>query len=288
MSEKSNELFILTQKAQKMERINEEVALNIYLEIFENYTPKISKTYDSAIRLLEKRNRCQEALAICNQAIELIHAQEVSGVVSRFESIQDRLERKLAEQGKEIGPEPKKAYTFKPIHLAVPLAIVLLFFIILRFTSPYDELSVDLEGKESLEGGLGSLFDPEETDTIEIDYPVTDEMIQLATDEITKNIDVKDAGIIPQRDTLGIAIIVAPGTSEARSKELAVLYLKALAGAASATYPDLAPPKEDTLGDLYSHYDLVITVGLSNDEEDFTAKGSKNKPSKELYWRKLN
>lgn len=43
MSERMNELFTLTQKAQKMEMINEEKALELYLEIFENYTPKFLK-----------------------------------------------------------------------------------------------------------------------------------------------------------------------------------------------------------------------------------------------------
>lgn len=287
MSEKTNELYMLTQKAQKMELINEELALKLYLEIFENHTPKISKTYESAIRLLEKRGRCKEALDICNQAIELINAQEVSGIASRFESIRDRLERKLSDQVPEEAVEEKKPFKVKPGHIIGLILFLLVLFLLFKYTSPERELDVNLEGKDSLEGGLSGVFEPtDNTQTVE--YPVTDTMIQIATDELLKNIDVKSGGIIPQNDTLGIAVIVAPGTGEERSKEVAEIYLRALAGAASATYADLKPPSDSSLGDLYSHYELVITVGVGPKEEDFTAKGSKLKTSKELYWRKLD
>lgn len=287
MSEKTNELYILTQKAQKMELINEEIALNIYLEIFENYTPKISKTYESAVRLLEKRNRCKEALDICNKAIELINAQEVSGIASRFESIRDRLERKLQESEPQEVTQEKKPFKIRPTHVVFMLVLILAIVLLFRFASPDRELDVNLEGKDSLEGGLSGVFVPtDETQTVE--YPVTESMIQIATDELLKNIDATSGGIIPQNDTLGVAIIVAPGTDEERSKELAEIFLRALAGAASASYSDLKPPTETTLGELYNHYELVITVGVGTDEDEFTAKGSKLKTSKDLYWRKLD
>ncbi len=290
MSEKTNELYILTQKAQKMEMINEEIALGIYLEIFEKYTPKISKTYESAIRLLEKRHRLTEALTICNQAIELINADEVSGIVDRFEATKTRLVRKLSEEG--ILPEDteKKKYKFKIRHLVFLIISILLIIAILRFATPYDELDVNLEGKDSLDGGpagFGTDTDPDK-DSPEIVYPVTETMIGIATDEIMKNIDVERATIIPQGDTLGVAIIVKPGTSEERSKELGTLYIKALAGTAAATYEDLRSPSDTTLGGLYEHYVLVISVGTGSKEEDFTAKGSTTKGAKSIYWRKLD
>lgn len=290
MSEKTNELYILTQKAQKMEMINEEIALGIYLEIFEKYTPKISKTYESTIRLLEKRHRLTEALTICTQAIDLINADEVSGIVDRFETTKTRLERKLSEEGLMPSTSEKKKYKFKVRHLVFLLISILLIFAILRFATPYDELDVNLEGKESLDGGpagFGTDTDSDEDSPVMV-YPITETMISVATDEIKKNIDVESAKIIPQGDTLGIAIIVKPGTSEERSKELGTLYIKSLAGTAAATYEDLKSPTDTTLGGLYEHYVTVISIGIGPKSEDFTAKGSTTKGSKSIYWRKLD
>lgn len=283
MSEKTNELYILTQKAQKMEMINEEIALKIYLEIFESYTPKISKTYESTIRLLEKRQRLDEALKICNHAIELIQADEISGILERFETTQTRLLRKIQESTPQETTEQKAHYTFKAKHLILPITLILLVFLVLRFTTPFDQLDVNLEGKESLEGG-GKLYTTTSGDPTKT-YPITDEMKALATRELLKNLDASDAQIIEQKDTIGIAIIVKGGTSEARAKELCYLYLSALAGSAAATYDDLDAPKDNYLGGLFTYYDLVITIGTGTTEEEFIAKGTKGKTAKEIYWR---
>lgn len=283
MSEKTNELYILTQKAQKMEMINEEIALKIYLEIFESYTPKISKTYESTIRLLEKRQRLDEALKICDLAIELIRADEISGILDRFETTQTRLLRKIEETKPQEEAHVKKAYHFKPKHLIFPAVLILLVFLVLKFTTPFDQLDVNLEGKESLEGG-GKVYTTTSSDPTKT-YPITDEMKALATRELLKNLDASDAEIIVQEDTLGIAIIVKGGTSETRAKELCYLYLSALAGSASATYDDLSAPKENHLGGLYDHYDLVITIGTGTTEETFIAKGTKGKTAADIYWR---
>lgn len=283
MSERLNELYILTQKAQKMEMINEEIALKIYLEIFENYTPKISKTYESAIRLLEKRHRYSEALPICEKAIELINASEVSGIVDRFESTKERLIRKMKDEQPEPIASVKKKFKWRPKHLAIIIVIVGLFYLILRFTTPFDNLNVNLEGKESLEGGT-NIFN-ETTEDSSKSYPITDEMIRLATRELLKHLDALDATIIPQGGTLGIAVIVAAGTSPDRAMELAEYYLKSLSGAAAAEYADLAGPNETSLGQLYDFYELVITVGTSTDEEDFISRGTKGRGAKSIFWR---
>ncbi len=286
MSDRMNELYILTQKAQKMEMINEELALQLYLDIFEHYTPKISKTYESAIRLLEKRQRCPEALAICNKAIELIKADEISGLVDRFETIKERLERKIQA---EAPPEPeKKRIMIKRGHVLFLIVALALIWLLFRYTSPHQDLDVDLTGKEGIEGQLPFVKDNDKKDPSYLKYPVTDAMIATATAEIEKLTDVSGASVIPQEETLGIAIIVKPGTNEERSKAIATLYLKALSGAAAAAYSDLKGPSDDSLGDLYTHYELIISVGTSQAAEDFTANGTKNKSSKAIYWRKLD
>ena len=284
MSERTNELYILTQKAQKMEMINEEVALKIYLDIFENYTPKISKTYESAIRLLEKRQRFSEALKICDQAIELINKDEVSGIVEKFETSKTRIERKILEQAPEATKVAKKKFMLKKHHVILTIGLIALVYFLVRFTTPYGDLNVDLEGKEALEGGE-NVFN-ESTDPETQKYVITEDMIDVATREIKKNIETVDAGIIPQEDTLGIAIIVSGGTTSERGKELAEAYLKSLAGAASAAYSELAGPKSNSLGEIYDYYELVITVGTGVEEDTYIAEGTKNKGADDIIWRK--
>jgi len=283
MSERLNELYILTQKAQKMEMINEELALKIYLEIFESYTPKISKTYESAIRLLEKRQRFQEALDICDKAIELLKADEISGTLDKFEVIQSRLVKKMSELDPEYGKVTKKKFVFKKIYFVFIAIILLMLYLINHFTTPFDNLNVNLEGKGTIENG-SDIF-RESTEKPEKDYPITDDMIDFATRELLKNTDASNADIIPQTNTLGIAIIVAPGTDEPRARALAELYIKALAGAASAAYDDLDAPNDETLGELYDYYDLVITAGTSTKTEDILAKGTLKKGARSIYWR---
>ena len=283
MSERTNELYILTQKAQKMEMINEEVALKIYIDIFENYTPKISKTYESAIRLLEKRQRFSEALKICDQAIDLINKDEVSGIVEKFETSKVRLEKKMEAQAPEDTHVSKKKFALKKHHVILTIALLTLIYFLVRFTTPYGDLNVDLEGKEALEGGE-NVFN-ESTDPESQKYLITDDMVDVATREIKKNIEIVNAGIIPQEGTLGIAIIVSGGTTSERGKALAESYLKSLAGAASAAYNDLAGPKSDSLGEIFDYYELVITVGTGPDEETYIAEGTKVKGAKSIYWR---
>lgn len=283
MSERMNELFTLTQKAQKMEMINEEKALELYLEIFENYTPKISKTYESAIRLLEKRQRYVEAEEICTKAIELIKADEISGTLDRFTAIKDRLDRKI----EELAPPPatkKKGFKITKTHLILFAIIVLFVILLIRYTSPFEDLNVNLEGKDSLDNG-DSIF-RESTDSPEVVYEITDTMKETATNTLLKNHDVIAADIIPQEDTLGIAIIVAAGTTKTRAEELSEIYLRTLAGAASATYKELEAPTKTSLGELYDYYELVISVGTSTKEEDLIAKGTKVRGAKSIYWRK--
>jgi tetratricopeptide (TPR) repeat protein len=280
MSEKMNELFNLTQKAQKMELINEEIALDIYIEIFENYTPKISKTYESAIRLLEKRGRFSEALAICERAIKLISEDQISGVIGKFETTRERLLKKMGPETPVVQPKKKP-----PLKLIIGLIFVVVVAIgICEFSKPYDDLDVNLEGKESLPGGSAAFSGSDDPEADDPDYPVTESMIQIAVTETLKNHDAIDVVFTPQTGTIGIGILVSPGTDAKRCQALAEIALKALGGAAAATYKDLEGPTGDTLGSLYDYYELVISVGTGSNESEIIAKGTKNKTSTAIYW----
>jgi len=288
MSEKQNELYILTQKAQKMERINEEIALNIYLEIFENYTPKISKTYESAIRLLEKRERFDEALKICELAIHLIKEDQISGVITKFEEIHERLNRKIAMKAPVLGTDAnhKLKFQFKKKFIIYAVIIAVSIILILRLQSPYDELNVNLDGKESIPTDT---FDTSKINNSDVDelknYPLTESMIEIASSEAKKYIEVDDISITLQDNTIGIGLLVQLGTSEARGKEIAESAVIALSGAASATYNELDPPTSTSYGEIYSYYNFIISVGTGTLEENLIAKGSKNIDQKNIYWR---
>ncbi|GAU76943.1 hypothetical protein [Fusibacter sp. 3D3] len=287
MSERMNELYNLTQKAQKMELINEEIALGIYQEIFANYTPKISKTYESGIRLLEKRHRYDEALVICTRAIELIKADQISGTLERFESIKERLERKM----KELNPEPV-ASEKKPLKINYKFILICFFIFVagvylFRLSNPYTEIEVNLEGKQALEGA-DQVFDTSksgETNSDEVKYPITEGMIEIASIEGLKNHDVTNISIVPQSETIGIGILVTAGTSEKRCKNIAIDIIKTLSGAASASYSEIKGPGIGSLGEIYDYYELVISVGTGANEDEIIARGTKNKDSADIYWR---
>lgn len=286
MSDRLNELYLMEQKAQKMEMINEEVALKIYLDIFEQFTPKISRTYESTIRLLEKRHRYDEALNIAEKAIEGIKKDEVSGIITKFETSRDRLiERKKACSGGDCS-ETKKKYVFKKQHLIGVLILLAFIAFLFYYTAPERELDVNLEGLGP-PASENSPFTPKNEPTEDTKrFPVTETMIAVASDYIGKYIDVVDSDTIPQGATLGIAIIVKPGTSEDRAKEIAKHYLTSLAGAAAAEYSDLAAPTADSLGELYDYYELIVVVGTSTAPEDAIARGTKVKRAAQIYWRR--
>lgn len=287
MSERLGELYALTQKAQKMEMINEEVALEIYNEIFENYIPKISKTYESAIRLLEKRHRYDEALKISNMAIRLIKEDQISGTLERFEAISLRLNRKI-EESTPVEPEPEKRSTkLSTKHLAFAGIVLLLAFFLFKTANPYDDLNVNLEGKQAIEGS-DQVFDTSKegiNTPDESTYPITESMISIAVAEIKKDHEVVDASIIPQEGTIGFAVLVRPSTSSERCEAIATQLVKTLSGAASAEYSDLNGPGPSSLGDIYNYYELVISVGTGTSEEEIISKGTKNKDSANIYWR---
>lgn len=288
MSDKTTELFELTQKAQKMEVINEELALKLYLEIFEKHIPKISRTYESTIRLLEKRQRFHEALTICNQAIDLILKDEISATVSKYTAIRERLERKIAEQEPPIPEKQPRNYQNLKVLAIFILSLTALFVFLAIFGNQDRTVEIIFDEKEGLEGGIGAFLPIDESEESDVHYPITDEMIEIATQSLLVFNDVRDSEIIPQGKTLGIAIIVEAGTSESRAKELAVHYLQTLAGAASAAYRELSPPTGEELGEIYQYYDLVIVVSKGVSSEDFIAKGTKGKNASRIFWRQMD
>ncbi len=134
----------------------------------------------------------------------------------------------------------------------------------------------EMERESELEGSMFIEEEPSE-------FVITESMVQTAVNIVTSNIEVVDASVSQQEGTIGFGIITQPGTSKDKSENLAIEFIKALSGAASAEYTELSGPNALSLGELYKHYDIVIAVGDS--PENIIAKGTKNKNANLINWR---
>lgn len=288
--QKLQELYKLHERAKRMERLgNDTEALNIYMEIHENYFANTSDLYERPAVILEKKHRFQEAIDMCEKAISLIQDEKISGTVEQFEKrinkIRARMEKEApAEAEQTQGPKlrlnPKDwvlADWIKVIGVIALIAAGLYLFVPRQ--SAYEDVYIDMSEMERESELEGSLFKEQEPS----DYVITGSMIELAKGVVESNIDVIDSSITPQDGTIGFGIVTSPGTSKDRSEALAIEFIKALAGSASAEYTDLAGPNALSLGELYKHYDIVIAVGDS--PENIIAKGTKNKGSNLINWR---
>lgn len=279
MSERINELLTLTARAQKMELVNEEIALSIYMEIFEKYTPKISRVYESAIRLLEKRDRLEEGYQICSQAIELIKEDEISGQLERFEDIARRLKRKMEEQGIVVEP-PRKKSPYKSILLI--FGSIILMTAVFLFATPQGRIIINLEEKNSIPVNQPN-HDSTET-TEQAQYPITAKMIKFAVKSIKREEEVVDANIFLDGETIGMGLITL-GKNKEQGKELINKFLTYLGAAAATEYDELQPPKDQYYGEIYNFYELVISVANGNTDSAIYLKGTKSTSGSSIYYR---
>ncbi len=288
--ENLQKLYKKMEKAKRMERMgNDDEALRVYLDILENHNPNTSDLFERPAIILEKKRRFEEALEICDRALDLLADDLMTGSTKTFEKRKASIEQKMAASGitKEA---PKKKGKWPPFKIGFNiqtisslvglLAIVgLLFWLFWPKPSTFEDLDIDMtqmERESELEGSIfGEAEDPE--------IVITPEMIAAATEIVMVEPDVLKIGAAPQKDTLGIGIFVQEGTSFERCKELANMFVRSLSQVASDHLENLKGPSALTLGELYDHYDLIISVGL--DDENIYAKGTKLKSAKLIHWR---
>ncbi len=288
--QKLQELYKLHEKAKRMERLgNDTEALNIYLQIHENFFANTSDLYERPAVILEKKHRFQEAIKMCEKAISLIEEEKISGTVEQFEKRLNKIKERMQKEAPEQ-PQKKSGFSInlnlkelKPADWVKAVAVLAIIvgglFYIMPDQSAYEDVYVDMSELERESELEGSMF----TEGEEPGYPITDSMIEIAKNIIVNNIEVVDASVAPQENSIGFAIITSPGTSKDRSETLAVEFIKALSGAASAEYNDLAGPNALSLGELYTHFDIVVAVGDAPD--NIIAKGTKNKGATLIHWR---
>ncbi len=283
--EQMNEMLKLNEKAKKMDRLgNEDAALELYLEILDNYHPNLYANFERPAIILEKKHRYKEALEICQRAVELIEEEKISGDKDKCISRVEKLKAKVEPADLPSPKKEKKSTKKRSIIVAIIFSLGVIAYLILSAQSQYDDVYVDmseLERENELEGDVFREETPEE----EAELPeITESMVEIATKSVTVNIDVTNANVAVNGNTIGFAIFVSPGTSKKRGEELGEDMVKALGAAASATHLDIIPPSPVSFGGLYKDYDVIVSVGTSS--TDIIAKGTKTKSAKKMNWRK--
>lgn len=289
--QKLQELYKLHERAKRFERLgNDTEALNIYMEIHENFFANTSDLYERPAVILEKKHRFQEAIDMCEKAIELIKDDKISGTVEQFEKRITKIQARMKVASPEKKDEAKKSFSLKwnPKDWVLSDWVKFVGFILivsaglyyfLPSDNGYEDVYIDMSEMERESELEGSMFKEKEPS----EFLITESMVETAVNIVKTNIEVVDASISQQEGTLGFGIITEPGTSKDKSENLAIEFIKALAGVASAEYTDLSGPNALSLGELYKHYDIVIAVGDS--PENIIAKGTKNKNANLINWR---
>ncbi len=281
------EMFKLVEKAKTMERVgNENKALEIYLDLLENYTPNTSDAYERPAIILERRKRYDEALKICETAIELINDNKLGGTVAKFEKriekIQSKMDSSTTETRSSEASSPTSKINFKNIAIVVSFLAVLalVIFLVSPKESPYEDLYIDMSDFDRVSQLEGSMFIDEEGNKLP---EITISMIDYARNVCNINSEVENSLVIIQNGTIGFGILVKDDISKDKAESIANEFIKALAKAASNEHKELSSPTLGTYGGLYEHYDIIISIGKSTDDIDYRA--SMNKKTDTLVWR---
>lgn len=281
--DKLAKMFELTQKAQGMERIgNDDKALEYYLEIHRDYSPNTSALFENPIRILEKKRRLTEAKEMCERAIDLVSRNKITGNLKKFEEKLERIERKMEEAGQKPAETISGLSSKSIIRLLIIGAIAAVFIGLLFWQqNRYDDLEVNLEDQS---GEIQNPGDPASSGSEEDEpaYLITDSMLQIGISQAEFNIEVKDIALSVNEGTLAFALIVDPTSSEERIKAIVTETLEAISGAASAEYKELKGPNAGSLGQIYDHYDCIISVGESTDV--IIMKGTKSTSKRFITW----
>lgn len=282
------EMFKLVEKAKTMERIgNENKALEVYLEVLKDYTPNMSDAYERPAVILERKKRYDEALKICETAIELINDNKLGGTVGKFEKRIEKLKSKMATDQplKQTKSKTKFKFKFNFKNMAIIVAIIAVIGGVLYFAfpkeSPYEDLYIDMSDFDKVTELDGSMFIDEDGNKLpEITVP----MIDYARTICNLNDDVKNSLIIIQNGTIGFGVLLDESVTKDRASEISDEFVKTLSKTASNYHKDLSAPNIASYGGLYEHYDIIVSLGRTSDTIDYRA--SMNTNTNIIVWRK--
>jgi len=280
------EMFKLVEKAKTMERIgNENKALEIYLDVHKKYTPNTSDAYERPAVILERKKRYDEALKICEKAIELINDNKLGGTVTKFEKRIEKLKSKMANEtpAKKEKSKTKLSFNFKNFAIIIAIFAVIGGVLFLAFPkeSPYKDLYIDMSDFDKVTELDGSLFIDEEGNKLP---EITTPMIEYARNIVNLNGDVKNSLIIIQSGTIGFGVLLDESVTKERASEITDEFVKTLSKTASNYHKDLSAPGFTGYGGLYEHYDIIVSLGRTSDVIDYRASMNTNTDS--IVWRK--
>jgi tetratricopeptide (TPR) repeat protein len=130
----NNEYYHIFERAQRLERAgNDDKALELYLEIHENYQPNLSQAYERPAIILEKKRRYDEAIDMCEKAISMIEKDIVAGSTEKFHS---RIEKIKLKQNKSTPIKEKERIKFRiSLYQILSAVILIASYIISRMTN---------------------------------------------------------------------------------------------------------------------------------------------------------
>lgn len=160
--------------------------------------------------------------------------------------------------------------------LIVLLILSLIILSVGALNLPRTVKEIQLESKEgSLEGGENIFKDND-------DMPLITEIhINDAIEIIKIEVEVTDALILVNGDTIAFGLELYPGTDQEKAIELSEKFVKALAHRV-ANDANIKAPSFSSLGELYDYYSILISAGV--DAETIIAKGKKNINEKFINW----
>ncbi|MGM0378955.1 MAG: hypothetical protein ACQEQE_04360 [Bacillota bacterium] len=278
-------LFKLEKKANRYQKQGlYDKELEVYEEIHEKFYPNKSNLYKRPAVMYEKRGEFKKALTLCQQAIELIEKNKISGLKKDFVRMEKILKKKInSKKEKSIKSKNKKIMTIPKISLGffvIIVIVIIILFYAFNKENRYESIELDLSELQQSTPLEGEIFNENENQ----EYPITEKMKQKANTYIINEPAVVDSVILSNQNSLGFGLLVKEGTSYSEAKDLTESFIKELAKIAASEY-SLKASNYLYLGEIYDYYTIYVSVGTSNKKEDIILKAFKIKKGNKINYK---
>jgi len=112
---------------------------------------------------------------------------------------------------------------------------------------------------------------------------ISQEAIQMATDQIMQAEYVKDAAAGVKDKTISMVVIVSPLVSH-RAKDIGDNFVRLLGTFTAVFDDDLESPTKDSYGSIYDYYDVLISVRTGAGEDNIVEMGAKASIASSIRW----
>lgn len=111
---------------------------------------------------------------------------------------------------------------------------------------------------------------------------IPEEAINMAVDQIKQEEIVKDAAVVVKGNGISLAVVVYYATNEITARQIGENFVRLLGSMTASLSEELNGPSKDHLGDLYNHYDLLITVASNSNK--IIVQGAKIRGGSDISW----